>query len=80
MLQIRFKSAVFYDPIVKKLDKRLKDRLIGGFGAAGGTFIFGTLLIYLASPGDRSFWPLSLGIGVLGAVFLAIAFFVRKKH
>jgi hypothetical protein len=61
------------------MDKRLRDRLVGGFGGGGGTMVLYCIFFNIALPAVRSYWSLWLTMAFIGVVFVSIAVYFRFK-
>ncbi len=61
------------------MDKKLRDRLVGGFGGAGGAMVLYGLFIYFASPIVRKYWTLWLPMELIGFVLVSLAVYFHFK-
>jgi hypothetical protein len=55
------------------MNKSSQRSLVGGFGAAGGTFILYGIFIYIINGGMTAILPIALICGTIGFVFLISA-------
>jgi hypothetical protein len=65
--------------VAKRMDKKLRDRLVGGFGGAGGTFVLDGIFVYASAPSLRGSWWLWLTIESIGIILVAIAVYFHFK-
>jgi hypothetical protein len=59
------------------MDKKLKDRWVGGLGGGGGALLLYSVIIYVVSPGARSFWSFTLSLGLVGAILLSLGIYAH---
>jgi len=65
--------------VAKQMDKKLRVRLVGGFGGGGGSFVLYGILVYASAPSLRSSWWLWLAIESIGIILVAIAVYFHFK-
>lgn len=61
------------------MNKSSQGRIVGGFGAFGGTFIFFSVFFYIIYGGMTGIIPTVLICGTIGFVFLFSAIIINFK-
>jgi glucan phosphoethanolaminetransferase (alkaline phosphatase superfamily) len=63
------------------MDKKLKDRLVGGFGGAGIAIILYIIFVYAVAPNFvTKLWSWSITIALIGVILVSVAvYFYFKK-
>ena len=60
------------------MNKKLRDKLVGGFGGGGGTLVLYGIFLYFVSPSVRRFWWW-LEIEIIGIVLVSLAVYFNFK-
>jgi hypothetical protein len=61
------------------MDKKLRDRLVGGFGGGGGSCVLYGIFVYASAPSLRGSLWLWLSIESIGIILVAIAVYIHFK-